>query len=157
MAQAKRKATTKPSGKPAPAREFIDPATLPDIYCSTCEGDCLSPLIADGATIAFSKLEEARAGDFVSVWHRPGITNGKHQAIVKRLVMNIPPWVKFPYKDHPKSDVLAILMAEQMNPRRTFTIKCSDVLAVHKAIGFMPKRNKQGGMIDLGDLSPMPK
>ena len=157
MAQARRKPTTKTASKPAPARDFIDPATLPDIYCSTNDGVCLSPLIPDGATIAFSKLEEVKAGDFVSVWHRPEITNGKHQAIVKRLVMNIAPWVKFPYKDHPKSDVLAIIMAEQINPKRTFTIKCSDVLAVHKAIGFMPKRNKQGGMINLADLLPMPK
>ncbi len=77
--------------------------------------------------------------------------------IVKRMVMNIPHWVKFPYKDHPKSDVLALLMAEQMNPRRTFTIKCSDVLAVHKAIGFLPTRKPKGSMINLDDLRPMPK
>ena len=48
-------------------------------------------------------------------------------------------------------------MAEQLNPKRTFTIKCSDVLAVHKAIGCLPKRKKQGSMINLNDLRPMPK
>ena len=158
MAQAKRKPTTKPTRKPAAAaQQFIDPATLPDIYCSTSVGVCLSPLIPDGATIAFSKLEAPKSGDFAVIWQRPGIVTNGQQAIVKRLAMNIPPWVKFPYKDHPQSDVLAIIMAEQLNPKRTFTIKCSDVLAVHKAIGYLPKRNKQGTMINLDDLRPMPK
>ena len=68
MAQAKRKPTTKPSRtQSAPALPFIDPAALPDVYCSTCEGDCLQPLIPNGATIAFSKLEAPKAGDFVSI------------------------------------------------------------------------------------------
>ena len=158
MAQAKQKPTTNPTRKTASAREFIDPAALPDIYCSTCEGDCLQPLIPNGAVIAFSKLEVPKAGDFVSIWQRPEITAGKHQAIVKRLVMNIAPWVKsFPHKEHPQSTVAALIMAEQMNPKRTFTIECKDVLAVHKAIGYLPMPKPQGSMISTDDLLPMPE
>ena len=159
MAQAKRKPTTKPSRKPAPpSRQFTDPATLPDLYCSTCEGDCLQPLIPNGATIAFSKLEVPKAGDFVVVWKRPEIVEaGRHQAIVKRMVMNIPPWVKsFPFKEHPQSEVHALIVAEQMNPRRAFSIKCSDVIAVHKAIGYLAEGRPQASMINTDDLLPMP-
>ena len=159
MAQAKRKPTTKPSRAPsAPARPFTDPATLPDVYCSTCEGDCLEPLIPNGATIAFSKLEAPKQGDFVVVWKRPEIVEpGRHQAIVKRLVMGIPPWVKsFPLKEHPQSDVHALIVAEQMNPRRAFSIKCSDVIAVHKAIGYLAEGRPQASMINTDDLLPMP-
>lgn len=156
MAQAKRKPTTKPATIP---EQFIDPATLPDVYGSICKGDCLAPGVPDGATIAFSRLESPKVGDFVIIWRRPEhVGPDGLQAMIKRLAMEIPPWVKkFPYKDHPDSNVHALLMVEQINPRRLYTFKCSDVLALHKAIGFSTKRTRQGGSINTEDLLPIPK
>jgi hypothetical protein len=45
-----------------------------------------------------------------------------------------PSWVTFPYKEHPKSDVHALMGLEMLNPRRL----CEDVLGVHKCMGKMP-------------------
>ena len=38
-----------------------------------------------------------------------------------------PPWVKFPYRDHPDSEIRALLIAEQFNPRGSFRIPCEDL------------------------------
>ena len=54
-----------------------------------------------------------------------------------------PPWLKFPYRDHPDSEIRALLIAEQFNPRRSFRSPCEDLLAVHKRLGPLPKGVKR--------------
>ena len=63
-----------------------------------------------------------------------GVRHGQTQGTIKRLVLGAPPWVKaFPYRDHPESDVHAVIVVEALNPKQQFAIKCSDLLAMHKA------------------------
>jgi hypothetical protein len=133
MPQAKRKTTT----RPAPAGPaIIDPAELPDQYGMYVQGDCMLPEIADGDVLHFDKREPVTAGDMAAIYLRPEIVPpGAMQVRVKRLVLNIPPWVTLPYRDHPDSNVVALVFAESLNPPRQFVVKCSDVLAVHKCIG----------------------
>lgn len=116
-----------------------DPSALPDRYGMIAEGVCLEPAIADGACLLFDKNAPIARGDFVILFKRPEIVKpGQHQAIVKRLVMPPPPWVKFPYREHPESEVRALVIAEQFNPRATFAIPCEDLLAIHKCLGPVP-------------------
>ena len=60
------------------------------------------------------------------------------RAWLKRLQLNVPPWVKFPYADRPESELLAALFVEQINPEQSYRMKCSDVIALHKAVGYAP-------------------
>ena len=116
MAKAKRKTTTLPAPDPA-VPQFTDPVTLPDHYVMTCDGDCMKPAIPDGAAIAFSKLEAPIAGDYVILWRRPEkVPPGQHQATIKRLVHNLPHFVRWPHRDHPESEVIAALVVERLNP-----------------------------------------
>jgi hypothetical protein len=150
-----------PSGAPPvrPASEIakdpvLFPDTFPDFYALVCEGVCLEPIVPHGASVAVTKLGKPKAGDFVCIWQRPEIVSpGQHQLVLKRLVLDVPPWVKFPYQDHPDSDVAAILIAEQFNPRRSYRIRCSDLLAVHKAIGYTTGKIGRKS-ISTGDLLP---
>src|SRR5450759_3592556 len=117
---AARGAVTKRSRKAAPPPP-VDVAALPDLYCLGLEGDGLEPLIPDGASVAIKKSEPYAVGDIVCIWWKPGFVKpGMHQGWLKRIRLNAPPWVKFPYKDHPESDVQAIIVLEQINPPITY-------------------------------------
>jgi len=71
--------------------------------------------------------------------------------------MNIPPWVKFPYQDHPKSNVKALAKFEQLNPYQTYTVPCNRICAMHKAVGFIPGGAVVlGGNVNTADMLPMP-
>lgn len=87
-----------------------------------------------------AKDEAYGVGDLVVLFLRPEIVpSGKLNVSLKRLVMAPPPWVKdFPYHDHPKSEVAAILMVQQDNPKRTFPVQCSHLLGVHRCLGLVP-------------------
>jgi hypothetical protein len=132
IAQSSAKTTVKTS-TPKP----FDPATLPDRYALSVVGDCMEPTIADGARATFSRAETFEAGDIVVIWFRPEIIkDGMAACALKRLTLAPPPWVlSFPYQDNPKSDVGALLVFEQDNPRLTYSMKCSDIAAVHKFTG----------------------
>jgi Peptidase S24-like len=130
------RSSAKNASKKSAAKPF-DPATLPERYALAVVGDCMEPAIADGAEAIFSKAEKFGPGDIVVIWYRPEILkDGMARCAVKRLTLAPPPWVKeFPYKDNPKSDVAAALVFEQDNPRQTYSMKCSDIAAVHKFTG----------------------
>ena len=125
---------------PEPKRHLtVDPSELPDRYAMICEGVCLEPEIADGTRLLFDKHEPFGAGDLVVLFRRPELVQpGHHQAIVKRLVMAPPPWVKFPWRENPRSEVRALVIAEQINPRRQYAIPCEDLLGIHKCLGPVP-------------------
>jgi hypothetical protein len=92
------------------------------------------------AILLFDRNEPYKVGDLVVVFRRQEATpQGHFQAMVKRLVMAPPPWVKaFPFSDHPQSDVLALVGLEMLNPRRQFVMRCADLLGIHKCLGVAP-------------------
>ncbi len=144
MHVSKKRLTSRVAPLPQPAAPtpnvILDPSKLPDQYGMICEGVCLEPEIADGACLLFDKNAPYKRGDFVILFRRPELVKpGQHQAIVKRLYMAPPPWVTFPYRDHPKSDVRALIIAEQLNPHLQFAIPCEDLLAIHKCLGLVPE------------------
>lgn len=109
---------------------------IPDIYAMKLSGDCLEPELMDGAEVVFSKTETPKVGDFCIFIMRPEMVRpGGMQSIIKRLMTAIPPHVELPFREHPDSEVHAVVMAEQLNPRRTYMIECERLLAVHKFVG----------------------
>lgn len=112
----------------------VDPNDFPDEYAMVCQGTCLEPEVPDGTCLMFDKREPVCAGDLVVLYFRPElVAPGQHQGIVKRLVLDVPPWVRFPYGDHPDSNVQALITAEQTNPHRRYAIKAASLLAIHNA------------------------
>lgn len=135
LATAPRKRITQPRGLPCPP----DPSQYPDIYPMLIDGDCMQPLIPDRAAVIVQKSAAFAAGDVVCVWFQPAIVKpGMPACWLKRLALGIPPWVKFPYKEHPKSEVRAVGIFEQLNPPRNYSLACEHILTIHKAIGFVP-------------------
>lgn len=142
---AKARAKDKPqslTNNAAPARPVVriaDPTTMPDQYIVKCDGVCMLPNIADGSPVLCDKTQPVKAGDLVVLFFKPEhIPNGEHQAILKRLVLNVPPYVKFPFKEHPDSNVHAIVIVEMDNPPKQFGYKCEHLLGIHKCLGPLP-------------------
>ncbi len=134
--------TTRSTSAPKRKFDFLDPSELPGLYIMICEGTCLEPEIRDGASLIFDKNAPFIAGDLVGIFRRPELVQpGHHQMIVKRLVGN--PGVSFPHRDHPQSEIRAMLMAEQLNPGRRFYIPCEEIIAVYKCLGPVPKGTKR--------------
>jgi hypothetical protein len=134
--------TLSKADRPRPTeKDFIDDLSyLPERYAMVCHGDCLEPEIASGSCLIFDKQESFKAGDLVILFRRRDLVpDGQFQGIVKRLVVSPPPWVKeFPYLEHPKSDVEALIVVEMLNPRRLIQLRCADLLGVHKCLGVVP-------------------
>jgi hypothetical protein len=143
----------KPASLPA-----MDPDTLPDLYCAKLEGDCLEPFLPDGASVALQKTATYTVGDIVCIWWQSEfIKPGMRPGWLKRIRLNAPPWVKkYPYSDHPGSDVGALIVLEQLNPPRTYSVPCSHIRAIHKAIGYIPAGGKIGSKINPTAILPIP-
>ena len=129
--------TRQPSAPlPLPAIPFPDLASIPPLYAMKLHGGCLAPDLTDGAEVQFSRDEPIAVGDLCCFVLRPELVSpGGVQCMIKRLSMGLPPYVTLPWTEHPKSDVHALVMAEQLNPRRQFMIKADRLLAIHKFVG----------------------
>ncbi len=116
------------------------PDTMPDRYVVHCLGTCLEPDITDGTPVLVEKHGKIAPGDLVVLFFKPEhAPAGKYQAILKRLVMAPPPYVSFPWREHPESDVHALIIVEMLNPHKQFAYKCEYLLGVHKCIGRVPE------------------
>lgn len=121
-------------------RSTLDLEVLPDRYVLVCRGDCMAPSVPANAPVLVEKHSKIVPGDLVVLFFKPELVPaGGHSAILKRLVLNIPPWVKkFPYAGHPESDIAAIVLVEALNPPQRFAFRCSELLGIHKCLGPVP-------------------
>ncbi len=149
--------TTKPTVA-LPSAHRLDPAgkplldvmpELPQRYGLQLSGSCLEPVLPDGAVALIDSREPYAVGDLVAIWRRPELVcEGEFQAVMKRLVMAPPRWVRFPWRDHPESEVRPIFVVEMLNPPRRFSYRCGDVLAIHKCLGPVPGDMKTRKLCD---------
>ena len=98
----------------------------PDIYILVVEGDCFLPDINGGDQLILSPVEEPQRGDMVAIWHQ----DKKIQPMVKRLTYALPEIEKI----HPDSELMPLILCEQINPKRQFAIPVDVVSAVHKVV-----------------------
>ena len=124
------------------------PDELPEQYGMVCVGDCMTPLVPDGTTLAFDKSAPYAAGDLVVFYRRLDLVDpGRAQGLVKRLFMGPPPSIRFPFRNGPWSDCAPLVIFEMLNPRRQLFVPCSDIVAMHKCIGQVDEH---------GHLAPLP-
>jgi hypothetical protein len=117
-------------------QEFLDLASFPRFYGMRISGDCMEPDYPNGDVLVFDKEGPLQAGDDAIFIFRPEIlVPGEIQSACKRLVTAIPNFVTFPWRDNPKSDVVPVIIAEQLNPPKRYVIACHKLLAVHRCIG----------------------
>lgn len=126
--------------KPAKSKpDFIDPARLPDeIYALRVAGDCMSPTVPDGACVLADPSAEVAQGDLAIFYLKEGVIAGPSNAWIKRIHLNMMPGLKFPYKAHPRSNVMPVFIVEQDTPYMTHSIRADMILAVHKCLGPAP-------------------
>lgn len=109
---------------------FIHPDDMPERYALTGVGNCLAPMIKDGALVVFDKSADIKAGDTVGlIFTRDFAARYGFPGCIKRLTLALPP-------AHLPPGIAALIVVEQLNPPRQYTFASRDVLAVHKAIGF---------------------
>ena len=98
-----------------------------DCYATQLIGDCLEPVINDGDRIVAAQGAHPKNGDYVVLWFKDHET--PH---VKRAVM-MPP--KELMKLSPKSEVMPIIVVEQINPPRTYSTTLDKIEGLHLVIG----------------------
>ena len=108
---------------------FIHPDEMPDQYALRGVGDCMAPLFQDGTLFVCDKRREPVPGDIVSlVFTKEAARRAGVPGLVKKLAMALPPW-------NLAGDALGLVIVDQLNPPRRYSLPTSDVLAVHKVIG----------------------
>ena len=106
-----------------PPLPFIHPDTMPDVYAAPGRGSCMEPLIADGTSLVFDKREEPKPGNLVALWFtREAAPSFGDPGWFKRLVSVPPPGLD------------GLIVVEQLNPPRRYSIPATAVLAIHKAV-----------------------
>ena len=109
---------------PAPL-PFIHPDDMPDVYALTGVGTCMEPLLPHGACLVFDKRESPEPGDIVGLIFTPA-------AAARR---GMPGWLKRLTAPPPPEGFDGLIIVEQINPPRTYSVPTTDVLAIHKFIG----------------------
>lgn len=86
--------------------------------------------------MVFDREAPVRNGDFANFFYRREVVKpGQLSIALKKLVIAPPPFVTFPWKDHPESEVVPVIIVEQLNPARRWSVRCADLLAVHRCLG----------------------
>ena len=133
-----------PQNSAEDALKVVDPATLPGRYIVRIEGACLEPELPDGTAVLIEKNGKIASGDFAVLFFKTEhVPAGKRRAILKRVVMAPPSYVKFPFGEHPQSDVHALVIVEMTNPHRQFAYKCEHLLGIHKCVGPVPSNARK--------------
>ena len=102
-----------------------------------CHGTCLEPIIPDGSSCIFDKEATYGAGDYVVIWALQA--GGLITPFVKRLVMNVAPWARFPHVCVSDDDVVPVVVFETLNPPKYFRADARTVYGIHKCVGFSPR------------------
>lgn len=124
---------------------FIHPDDMPEVYAMTGRGTCMVPLIANGATIVMDKREQPVPGDTVTLtFTREAAQRWGVPGLVKRLAFGLPP-----------AGFDGLIVVQQLNPPRFYTIPAGDVLAVHKCVGFA--KSDGTGMAAWAPSQPPPR
>lgn len=133
---AAKRRTSKPSKSTPDLSSVPDFSTIPELYAMKAVGQCLSPVIEDGAELVFSQTARPQAGDFVAVYLRPElVAPDQAAAVVKRLFLSIPSFCSFPYTANPGDDAVPVVACESLNPPRRYMVAADKLQAVHKCVG----------------------
>ncbi|WP_158808441.1 hypothetical protein [Beijerinckia sp. L45] len=115
-----------------------EPSTFPPVYGLPISGSHMAPEYTNGCVARIDRDAVYRAGDVVAVWYRPEVLKpGSAQAMFMRVVI-MPSFgrVDFPYNDHPDSEVQSVVMlGSDDKPDTMLPVRCSWILAIHKAVG----------------------
>jgi len=105
-------------------------------------GDCLDPAFTHDDKIVLDIEAALDAGCYACLYCRPELVKPGLLAIaLKRLVTPVPDHVRFPYREHPDSEVTQIIIVEQHNPPKRWVVECEWLLAVHRCIGRLTDPN----------------
>ena len=128
---------------------FVDPATLPPENVVIGTGHVHPLRHCGGANCAFPTSRPSPA-----TWLRCGSARegARRRAAggLERLVNAIPPFVRFPYREHPDRTVYGLLAVATMKPKRRFGIRCEDLLAVHEFIAWPKRPGRAGARAEAG-------
>jgi len=122
----------------------VDPALLPDQFNCACEGDCLEPVVANGARLHFDKRLPVQFDQLVMIVRKPGMyPKGEHQAVVKRLIADLrgTPWLGWPEGG---------VIAEMLNPHQVLFYPTHTISMLIACTG--PAADPIGPRLTAGDL-----
>ncbi|WP_037470651.1 hypothetical protein [Sinorhizobium fredii] len=97
---------------------FVDPARAPINYSVAGIGDCMAPLIPEGATYSMSQTEPVAVGDLVAVFFAEGVFTMGGNFRCKVLT----------------GQTAETIGLTQINPLKALTFKRESILAMHRVV-----------------------
>ncbi|MCW2283663.1 hypothetical protein M2323_001435 [Rhodoblastus acidophilus] len=127
----------------------LAPKDIPNLYGLEVVAQKMEPVFSDGDALLFSKTAALHNGDTALIIVRPEfVPEGYAQLMVKRIVMGLPPGLTLPW-DWTPGTVRYVVIAEQTNPPKSYTIPADQIAAIHKCLGpypangFLPQDGEQ--------------
>lgn len=102
-----------------------------EFYALRCVGDCLLPEVEEGDYALAAPVGNPLNGDFIVIF-----PYGDELPLAKKLVGGLPPF-GIGQKMGAMSEVMPLVMCEQLNPHRQLHIPTSKIAAVHKIIDWL--------------------
>ncbi len=105
-----------------------------EAYVLICDGDCLSPEANDGDYVVASPNAPLARGKLGVLYPKGG------KPALKKMVMVPPPSMM---TAHPDSELMPLVIFEQLNPPRGYLVTVDKLEAVHGVLGVIPKDEVQ--------------
>jgi hypothetical protein len=105
--------------------------TFPIVYAMEVNAPNGAGEFRHGDLLVFNSIEEPVSGDLVCVHPRKGMS----VLVVLAANLGFRVWERMPYREHPGSDVRALLSGHILGTDRILHLKCEDLWAVHKCDG----------------------
>ncbi|HEX3862540.1 MAG TPA: S24 family peptidase [Stellaceae bacterium] len=98
-----------------------------DLFILALDGNCLEPEVRHNDYALIVPGMPIRRGDFVVLWPK----DPEHRPLIKRVVL-VPPkdWATW----SPDSEVMALIVVEQLNPPRLYHIPVDKLSAIHRVM-----------------------
>src|SRR5687767_12951735 len=89
---------------------LLDPATITSrFYGMNLRADSMHPMFKCGEKVDFDQEAKVENGCFANFYYRPELVKpGMLGVALKKMIFAPPPWVTFPWNEHPDSTAHAI-------------------------------------------------
>ena len=143
----KRLSEAKPIGT-IPIKHMPEGTRPEDVYGLIVEGDCMNPVAKDGVTVVVDGSSHPGVGDLAVIWFKKGGFACKRIVIMPPLGM---------MKVHPENEVVALLIVEEINPLRHYSVTVDKIDALHKVIGvYLPECDEAETIVRSEDVIRAP-
>ncbi len=102
---------------------------LPKQYWLEVAGNALEPAFTNGCKVRCERDSRPDNGDYATAYIFEG---GELKQVLGKVVLGLPEEFALPFEGHPGDTVRPMVLMEQFNPARQWTIPAEKLMGLHK-------------------------